>query len=211
MDLTTQRWHERFGKGVNDVSPEKMWNTKYQNYFEEKKLSKIVDLGCGDGVHACFMLEQGYDVEGCDISEAALEVVRQRNPNLPLKHMDMNQGLPFPPNSVGIFFASLSVHYFSMADTITLFGNIYNALEPGGYFIFKVNSHKELTHTSKCKGAKPIEPDYYLSENGEKRRYFTVDSMAKLLTKFTVITIVEDDFTYHGKTKYSIEGVAQKV
>ncbi|MDR1777837.1 MAG: class I SAM-dependent methyltransferase [Desulfovibrio sp.] len=206
-----ERWLARFGKGLNDSSPDKMWNVKYADYFEQKRSSKILDLGCGDGVHACYMHDKRYNVTACDISSTALKVVNERNPAVPTLLFDMAQGLPFPGESFGIVFSSLSVHYFTMSDTITLFENIHTVLEMGGYFIFKVNSYKEYYLTTKGKNTTRIEEDYFLSPNGEKRRYFTVDSMEKLLARFSVLSLAENDFTYHGKTKYSIEGVAQKI
>lgn len=39
---------------------------------------RVLDAGCGDGKNSAFLVEQGYEVEGFDISRLALRALRQR-------------------------------------------------------------------------------------------------------------------------------------
>src|SRR5215469_10419174 len=39
---------------------------------------RVVEIGCGTGVDACFLAERGVSVLGCDTSPAMIQVARQR-------------------------------------------------------------------------------------------------------------------------------------
>jgi ubiquinone/menaquinone biosynthesis C-methylase UbiE len=45
---------------------------------------RVLDIGCGTGVDACFLAERGVDVVACDSSMGMLHVARRRIANLPL-------------------------------------------------------------------------------------------------------------------------------
>ena len=44
---------------------------------------RILELGCGTGIHAVMLAEKGYEVTGLDLSEGMLEVAAQRVVKLP--------------------------------------------------------------------------------------------------------------------------------
>ena len=37
---------------------------------------KMLDFGCGNGVHSFYMHDKGFDTYGCDVSAKAIEEVR---------------------------------------------------------------------------------------------------------------------------------------
>src|SRR5215472_4625214 len=39
---------------------------------------RILEIGCGTGIDACFLAERGVSVLGCDTSPAMIQVARQR-------------------------------------------------------------------------------------------------------------------------------------
>lgn len=54
------------------------------NNFSERKVTKILDLGCGTGNHAWRLARRGYQVVGLDLSEAMLKLAFQKKNNFPL-------------------------------------------------------------------------------------------------------------------------------
>src|SRR3989344_4193757 len=42
--------------------------------------NKILDLGCGTGLHEKEFSKRGYDVTGLDLSEEMIEIAKKRNP-----------------------------------------------------------------------------------------------------------------------------------
>ncbi len=73
----------------------------------QRKLTRVLDLGCGIGRHALFLAQQAFDVIGIDASEAALSEARARStPGLKLEY---RQGpfyeLPFQNEEFGVAIA----------------------------------------------------------------------------------------------------------
>ncbi|UKJ62323.1 methyltransferase domain-containing protein [Cellulosimicrobium cellulans] len=86
MDAFTDRWVDKFSK-VYDEEPlaDICWVTTsvspaLQGLVIDQTIprgSRVVDLGCGPGVHAIFLARHGMDVVGVDRSSGALERARQ--------------------------------------------------------------------------------------------------------------------------------------
>lgn len=180
-------------------------------YIEEKQGGTVIDLGCGKGNNSLFLKERGYNVIACDFSPVAIEFINKTNPLIDTMCFDMISEFPNNIKNGDVVLASLSTHYFSLNDTINLYGNIRNILNLTGYFIFRVNSKKELEDRDKPYIKSMIEKDYYLLNDGSIKRYFDIDSISTLLEGFTIIKINEDSSEYHGKKKYYIDGVVQKI
>ena len=203
-------WNKRFqepSKPRNDVP---IWIEKYWRFFAAEKGNEILDLGCGRGHNSLYLHDKGLKVTACDFSPAAIDTVKKAGKDINTYCLDMTKGLPFGNDSFGIVLASLSTHYFTESDTKTLYSIIYDIIKPGGYFVFRVNSHREYQNKDIFELQCEIEPDYYELKDGTTKRYFTVDSLTSMLKKFNIIQMEEDASTYHGEIKYSIDGVGQK-
>jgi len=53
-------------------------------------IKKILDLGCGTGLHDVELLKRGYDVTGLDLSEEMVEIAKKRNPKINFGVADMS-------------------------------------------------------------------------------------------------------------------------
>lgn len=60
-------------------------------------------------------MKYGYDVVSADISDIALNKVKDFNKNV--VKLDMRNKLPFSDSEFDLVFANLSIHYFSDEDT----------------------------------------------------------------------------------------------
>src|SRR5918998_4468489 len=101
----------------------------------------IVDLGCGTGLLARELVDAGYDVLGIDISGAMIEIARQRTPEA-----DFLVGSLFEvgiPRCGAVTAISEVLNYlFDPANENLglgrVFRRVYDALAPGGVFVFDV-------------------------------------------------------------------------
>ncbi len=111
----------------------------------------VVDLGCGTGSIAIPLAVAGYQVTGLDLSEDMLAVARQklertsqgtrlfREGSLQLTRQDMTSWtLPEQVDAV-ISFCDCMNYLLEEADVIRTFQATWNALKPGGTFIFDVH------------------------------------------------------------------------
>ena len=49
--------------------------------LEEHKGKRMLDVGCGNGVTVCRLLEGGFDVYGIDASETGIDIAKRKYPN----------------------------------------------------------------------------------------------------------------------------------
>lgn len=106
----------------------------------------VVDLGCGSGWWARALFEAGYQVLGIDISEAMIAIARKRVPQA-----EFRVGSLFTariPSCRAVTSISECLNYvFGPTSQVRLgglFARIYDALTPGGVFVFDVAEPGQL-------------------------------------------------------------------
>lgn len=101
----------------------------------------VVDLGCGSGLWARELSQAGYDVLGIDFSPAMIEMARNRVPDAEFRQTSLLKA--DLPRCVAVTSLGECVNYLfdqsnSMQELRRLFRRVYDALKPGGVFIFDV-------------------------------------------------------------------------
>jgi SAM-dependent methyltransferase len=105
---------------------------------------RILELGCGTGIHGIMLAEQGYDVHGLDLSESMIELAAQRVADLPdtlAKRIHFFHGDARDFKADGQFDVVIALfHVLSYQttndDLRAVFNNVKAHLAPGGVFIF---------------------------------------------------------------------------
>lgn len=205
-------WDYLYSRGFNKENIAKQGEglEKYNQYVEPLKQEIILDLGCGEGGNALYYKNLGYRVVACDFSQVVLDRIKRRDPDMAVINFDMREGIPYDENSIGVVVASLSIHYFDLEQTKKVIGSVYRCLKAGGYFIYRVNSYKEYER-NKDNMLECIEEDFYKTKNGKKKRYFTIESMARLLNDdFQIIQNFDTELFFNGVQKFAVEGIALK-
>lgn len=106
---------------------------------------RILDLGCGTGNSAAPLLQRGFEVSGLDGSEAMLQVARQKFPHAVWYHGDFTSfELPQRFSLVQSVFDSLN-NLRSLDGFLETARRVHAHLEPGGFFMFDVNTSFGLT------------------------------------------------------------------
>ena len=197
------------------------WNSIYNNHMLEfpqddeflstwleslRKAKRIVDLGCGNGVNSFYLYERGIHTIACDFSEPALNLLLKKAPDANVLLFDMRDGLPFLSNHLDVVIADLSLHYFSIQETKAILNEIRRSLVPDGMFICRVNAIE-----TDLMGLKypEIEKDYY-DVNGCKKRFFTVDSLASIMSGFSVKKLYEQETEKYRRAKKTVVCEAYK-
>jgi len=107
-----------------------------------------VDLACGTGSVAAILAERGLRVTGVDLSEEMLTVAVSKTSHLENKPLFVCQPLQELrlPRGVDLAVCALdSLDYITNpADCQRAIARIYRALNPGGIFIFDVNTPEKL-------------------------------------------------------------------
>lgn len=135
-----------YDKLMKDVDYPK-WADYIEKLFNKFKVkpSLVLDLGCGTGSMCIEMAERGYDMIGTDISEDMLSCARDKLAEKGLNVLLLNQDMAsFELYGTVDAIISLvdSVNYVTdKRDLNRMFKLVNNYLNPGGLFIFDINSN----------------------------------------------------------------------
>ena len=134
---------------TNDVDYEATVDFYYEILKREGlKPRTAVDLACGTGSVAAILARRGLDVVGVDLSEEMLTMAWEKCMELPAPPRFVCQPLQALklPRAVDLAVCALdSLDYITdPRDCETAIRRIYKALNPGGIFIFDVNTPEKL-------------------------------------------------------------------
>ncbi len=101
----------------------------------------VVDLGCGSGLWARELLRAGYRMLGIDISEAMIELAREKAPGAEFRVGSLFEA-ELPPCDAVTAVSEVLNYLFDPENEERglegVFGRVYEALRPGGVFVFDV-------------------------------------------------------------------------
>ncbi len=110
-------------------------------YSRLNKGDKILDLGCGPGLYCERFARQGFQVTGIDFSTRSLDYAKQKavENKLEIEYIHQNYlTIDFTAEYKLIILIYCDLGALANEETHNLLGKVYNALKPGGVFIFDV-------------------------------------------------------------------------
>ena len=138
----------------------------------------VVDLGCGSGIWAGELLRAGYRVLGIDISEAMVEIARQKAPDAEFRVGSLFEA-PLPPCDAVTAVSEVLNYLFDPENEERglegLFGRVHEALRPGGVFVFDVLGPGQVPPGTTSRGWSAGEDWAVLSEKVEDREHGTME------------------------------------
>ncbi len=113
--------------------------------------ARILDLGCGTGLHAIELQRRGYHVVGYDLSLAMLaraaDEAQDRGQTMNFVHGDMRE-MTYEDTFDGIYSWSTSFGYFDEEKNAQVIGRVQKALRKGGQFLLDVVNRDYLMRHS---------------------------------------------------------------
>ena len=134
-----------------------------------------VDLGCGSGILARELTDAGYHVLGIDISEAMIRLSRERVPEAEFRVGSLFEA-EIPPCVAVTAISEVLNYLFDEAYGLPeLFRRVYDALVPGGVFIFDALGPGQVAPGAKARGFRVGEDWAVLSEREEDAKRGTME------------------------------------
>ena len=100
--------------------------------------TSVLDAGCGSGAQAEWLLDQGADVIGIDLSPQMVDEARRRCQGRgTFLVADLAEPLPIGPRSLDGVTSSLVLHY--LRDWSVPLGSFASALRPGGWAVISLD------------------------------------------------------------------------
>lgn len=211
QDNSQKYWNDEYWEYVINNNKadfiKESWLEKYMAEINKVESKTAIDLGCGIGQDTKWLLDKGFDVVSCDFSDKALNKLKETISNSKTMQIDIKEKLPFEDNSIGLINANLSIHYFSMENTIKIFNEIRRVLKPNGLFVGRVNSDKNEDYIQE--DTKKIEKDFYYI-NGIYKRLFNKEQFDILTKDWKVLVLNENIIVRLNKKKALWEFILEK-
>ncbi len=124
-------------------------------------IGKALDIAMGEGRNAIFLAKKGFDVEGVDISEVAIQkakrLARENNVKIKTTIADLNK-YQIAPNTYDV----IIVFYYLQRSLIP---QIKQGLKPNGVVVFETNTVEQLKYDKTLNKS-------YLLEKEELKNFF---------------------------------------
>jgi ubiquinone/menaquinone biosynthesis C-methylase UbiE len=104
--------------------------------------SKVLDVGCGNGLPATRAIAERHSVTGVDISLKQIELARHNVPDAHLIQGDA-ASVEFPDASFDAIVAFYVLEHLPREEHADVFGRFSRWLRPGGYLLFTVEPQDE--------------------------------------------------------------------
>lgn len=133
---------------INDVDYKK-WADYYFNIFQRYGLTNPklgLDLGCGTGSLTTELASRGIEMTGVDLSEDMLMVAREKSAGMDILYLNQDMCSFELYGTVDFIVSSLDcMNYITdKRDLLKVMKLANNYLNPGGLFIFDINTRHKL-------------------------------------------------------------------
>ena len=192
LDQQSQHWEKNFSNKPEMFGLEPSISAKKAlNFFKEKKINNIIELGAGLGRDSIFFAKNNIKVQALDYSSSGIKIINQKiekdnlSNYISTKLLDVREKLPFEDNSVDACYSHmLYCMALTMVDLKKLNNEIHRVLKPNGLNIYTVRH----TNDGDFKNGKHIGEDLY-ENDGFIVHYFSEEKVNSLLNGFKNITL----------------------
>ena len=192
LDQQSQHWEKNFSNKPEMFGLEPSISAKKAlNFFKEKKINNIIELGAGLGRDSIFFAKNNIKIQALDYSSSGIKIINHKikknnlSNYISTKLFDVREKLPFKDNSVDACYSHM---LYCMALTIDdlqkLNNEIHRILKPNGLNIYTVRH----TNDGDYKNGKHIGEDLY-ENDGFIVHYFSEEKVNSLLNGFKNITL----------------------
>ena len=164
---------------------------KALNFFKEKKINNIIELGAGLGRDSIFFAKNNIKIQALDYSSSGIEIINHKINKDNLKNFistklfDVREKLPFEDNSIdGCYSHMLYCMALTTEDLEKLNNEIHRILKPNGLNIYTVRH----TNDGDYKNGKHIGEDLY-ENDGFIVHYFSEEKVNLLMNGFKNIAL----------------------
>ena len=192
LDQQSQHWEKNFSNKPEMFGLEPSISAKKAlNFFKEKKINNIIELGAGLGRDSIFFAKNNIKIQALDYSSSGIEIINHKikrdnlSNYISTKLFDVREKLPFKDNSIDACYSHmLYCMALTIADLQKLNNEIHRILKPNGLNIYTVRH----TNDGDYKNGKHIGEDLY-ENDGFIVHYFSEEKVNSLLNGFKNIVL----------------------
>lgn len=110
--------------------------------YNTSKSNAVLELGCGDGRDAAYIIQKTKEYIGIDASTGLINIAKGKLGDVDFKCLNM-KNVNFPPNSFGIIFAFASLLHVNREELVEIFKKAHIWLKKGGVFYISLKYSPE--------------------------------------------------------------------
>jgi SAM-dependent methyltransferase len=194
-------WNEIYARRGN-VFVEPLDEVKrFSEKMKEAGLSRVLDLGCGNGRHTVFLDKKGFDIWGLDNAPEGIRLahvwLNQEHLVAPLVLADVHAPFPFKDNSFDGLISTRVIHHATQAKVLGAVREIIRVVHKGGMILITVpgDANRKSHHAwfGRHTLIKWIDPQTYVPlgthEKGIPHYVFTPEELMELFSGFAEVKI----------------------
>lgn len=155
------------------------------SFFRTAGAPRVLDLGCGTGRHTAYFARNGFEVLGCDSSEAALRIARGVLPEVEFQVCDVGS-LPYRSRSIDGIFCHAVIQHGTLPAIKKTIAEMHRVLRRDGALFLTVTSTEHPEYLT----GHEIEPGTKLHidaiDGDMPHHYFTEQEMRELFGRFDI-------------------------
>jgi SAM-dependent methyltransferase len=135
------RWNARYTAMTDAIGAPLDWVSRHRALLEGQEGRRALDVACGRGRHALFLAELGFTVDALDVSDVALDALRDEARARGLEVRAEEADLSADPALTAATYDVIVVTYFLQR---SLWRPIAQALAPNGLLVFETFTTGQL-------------------------------------------------------------------
>ncbi len=140
----------------------------------QKENPKVIEIGCGSGRDAEYIIKHTDDYIGLDISKRFIEIAQEKNPTKKFEVTDIEEYIF--PNNIDVVFAFASLLHTPKDSLKNIFHNIFLSMNDGG--VVRVSLKHKDTYTELTNYDEFGVRTYY---------YYSLGDIKEMNTEFKII------------------------
>lgn len=172
--------------------------------FQDEGKTSVLDVGCGAGRHMLYLAKRGFDVEGFDQAESAVNQVRDSLNRLDLSgevvQHDMAERFPYEEGSFDGVLAIRSIHHARLETINHAVSEMYRVLDASGLLYTQVPTYEKLEKLRENEEFKMLEPGTSVplqgSEEGVVHHNFKREEVKEVFGDFKIERLYKEGDHY---------------
>ncbi|MBD3208468.1 MAG: methyltransferase domain-containing protein [Candidatus Nealsonbacteria bacterium] len=177
------------------------------DFFERKKVDKILDIGCGVGRNLIPLAKRGFEISGIDIAREGILILekelKKRGLDAELRIGNVFKTLPYQNNDFDAIISVQVLQHGSLNQIKKAISEIERVLKPGGYIFITLCGRYSKGKVRYCivKTARKVAPRTYVPTKGEevglKHFIYNKELIKKHYKNFKFIKFWKDSKDYY--------------